>query len=84
MSERRRITRREFLYLSTLATAGAIATACGGTSEPTDAVEEPVIEEPKEGASAETGSKYKEHPKFAALVEAGKLPPVDERLQATR
>ncbi len=80
MSERRRITRREFLYLSTLATAGAIATACGGTAEPTAEVEEPVVEEPKEEAPVETGSKYKEHPKFAALVEAGELPPVDERL----
>ncbi|MBN1248193.1 MAG: hypothetical protein JXC32_11085 [Anaerolineae bacterium] len=88
MSERRKITRREFLYLSTLATAGAVATACGGgaVEEPAveeEPVEEPVVEEPEAEepeAPAAAGSKYKEAPELAALVAAGELPPVDERL----
>ncbi len=29
MSQRHKLTRRQFLYLSTLATAGAVASACG-------------------------------------------------------
>ena len=80
MSERRRITRREFLYLSVLATAGAIATACGGAATET-VTEEPAVEKPEATAApAVSGSKYKEAPELAALVAAGKLPPVDERL----
>ncbi len=60
MSERRKITRREFLYVSTLATAGAIATACGGTATPA-AEEEPEVEAPEATqAPAASGSKYKE------------------------
>jgi len=67
--------------VSTLATAGAIATACGGGAVTPDVeVEEPVVEEPKEEAPAAAGSKYKEAPELAALVAAGTLPPVDERL----
>jgi peptide/nickel transport system substrate-binding protein len=66
--------------VSTLATAGAIATACGGgTTEPE--VEEPEVVAPEATKAPEAaGAKYKEHPKLAALVAAGELPPVDERL----
>ena len=43
MSQRHKLTRRQFLYLSTLATAGAVASACAPltaevTEEPTEAV----------------------------------------------
>jgi peptide/nickel transport system substrate-binding protein len=80
MSERRRITRREFLYVSTLVTAGAIATACGGkATEP--ATKEPEVVAPEATtAPPAAGAKYKEAPELAAMVAAGTLPPVDERL----
>ena len=82
MTERRKITRREFLYVSALATAGAVATACGApTAAPVVEVEEPEVAAPEPTtAPATTDSKYKEAPELAALVAAGQLPPVDERL----
>jgi peptide/nickel transport system substrate-binding protein len=81
MTERRKITRREFLYVSALATAGAVATACGApATQPPVAVEEPVVATPDVAAPVETGSRFKEAPELAALVAAGQLPPVDERL----
>lgn len=80
MSRRHKLTRREFLYLSTLATAGAVVTACApkppAVTAPTEAP--PAAAQPT--TATETGGKYKEAPMLAALVDAGNLPPVDERL----
>ena len=77
---RRKLTRRRFLQVSALATAGAVMAACGPkmTEEPVEETEEPVVAPETEKAAAPT--KFKEAPDLAALVSAGELPPVDERL----
>jgi peptide/nickel transport system substrate-binding protein len=92
MSERRTITRRQFLTVSTLAAAGALAAACAPSTpaavvdDPAQPVVEPVVEEKPQATAAAPAepaaptSKYKEAPELAALVAAGTLPPVDERL----
>ena len=102
MEEKRKLTRREFLQVSVLATAGVALTACKQptpvpTAAPTEKAPEPTAvpktEEPKEEPKAaeptkvpeptavpEPVSMYKEAPMLAKLVEAGSLPPVDERL----
>jgi len=75
--EKRKLTRRDFLRLSAVATASAIAAACRATPTPEVKVaptETPVPEVPV------AVPKYKEAPMLAELVKAGKLPPVDERL----
>ncbi|MCU0522025.1 MAG: ABC transporter substrate-binding protein, partial [Anaerolineae bacterium] len=48
MSQRHKLTRRQFLYVSTLATAGAVASACGAplTVEPTEVPPEPTAAPP--------------------------------------
>ena len=71
----RRITRREFLIVSTASVTGGLLAAC--------APEEQVAEAPApavESAPAVPGSKYQEAPQLAEQVSAGQLPPVDERL----
>jgi len=86
---KRQMTRRDFLRLSAIVSAGAVAAACGGGQTPAPeapAAEAPAAEAPKEAPApaAEEApavvSKYKEAPMLAELVKAGKLPPVDERL----
>lgn len=87
MSNRRKMTRRQFLQVSALASAGALAAACGGPAATPEVEEaapveeetepEPEVEEPEPETSP---SGYQEAPMLAALVEAGELPPVDERL----
>jgi len=72
------ISRREFLRISVLVAAGAAATACAPAT-PMERAEE--IVEPTEAEPVST-SRYNEAPMLAALVEAGELPPVDERLPA--
>jgi peptide/nickel transport system substrate-binding protein len=69
------------MRLSALATAGLTAAACAGTMPtPTEEAEAPA-EEPKEETPAETSSgAFKEAPMWKEMVEAGELPPVDERL----
>jgi peptide/nickel transport system substrate-binding protein len=88
MSQRRKITRRQFLSLSAAAAAGAVVVSCGPTEAPA-ATEvaatavPPTAVPPTEAAPAATAapvSKYKEAPMLAELVAQGKLPPVDERL----
>ncbi len=83
MTKRRKITRREFLQVSALMTVGVAAAACGGGAA-TPAAEEkatevPATEEKKEEPTA-APSGYSEAPSLAAMVAAGKLPPVEERL----
>ncbi len=85
---KRQMTRRDFLRLSAIVSAGAVAAACGGQAPAPEApaAEAPAAEAPKEAPTpaAEEApavvSKYKEAPMLAELVKAGKLPPVDERL----
>jgi len=86
MEEKRKLTRREFLQVSVLATAGVALTACAqptpvATPAPEEPkVEEPKVEEPKVEEPVAPESKFNEAPMLAALVAAGQLPPVDERL----
>ncbi len=100
MEEKRKLTRREFLRVSTLATAGVAITACTKptaapvteapkTAEPAKATEAPkptatpkpeATKAPEPTPIPEPVSKFKEAPMLAKLVEAGSLPPVDERL----
>jgi len=82
---KREITRREFLRLSAIVTAGAVSAACApGTPAPaptpTPAPAAPATPTPAPAAPAAPPSKYKEAPMLAELVKQGKLPPVDERL----
>ncbi|HEY65443.1 MAG TPA: hypothetical protein G4O02_12830 [Caldilineae bacterium] len=89
---KRMISRREFLRLSAIVTAGAVSAACAPGATPTPApVEEatPTPAAPVEAIKAEEAtptpvpvevSKYNEAPMLAELVKQGKLPPVDERL----
>lgn len=84
MSRRHKLTRRQFLQISALATAGAVATACGTpapemTEEPA-APEEEAPEPEEEEEAAEPSTKYMEAPMLAELVASGDLPSVDERL----
>ncbi|MGC9468930.1 MAG: ABC transporter substrate-binding protein [Anaerolineae bacterium] len=84
MSRRRKLTRRQFMQLSALAGAGAVLVACGTpapevTEEPEEEAPE-ATQAPEQEEVAEPVSKYNEAPMLAALVEAGELPPVDERL----
>ena len=91
-----KLSRREFLRISTLATAATVAAACGAPSEPagpTVAAPAPPPAEPAAGTSptqapaapppaVEGQAKFKEAPMLADLVAAGDLPPVDERIPA--
>jgi peptide/nickel transport system substrate-binding protein len=67
MKQQRTITRREFMRVSGLATAGLVAAACTAPATPA-ATQVP--------AKATT----KEAPMLADLVKAGKLPALDQRL----
>jgi len=109
--EKRKLTRRDFLRLSTLATAGAIAAACAAPTpvvvekekvvtkvvekevpvekvvEKTKVVEK-VVEKPVEkvvekivtATPLPAPEEVHEAPMLHELVEAGKLPPLDERI----
>ncbi|MDE0142536.1 MAG: ABC transporter substrate-binding protein [Caldilineaceae bacterium] len=78
------ISRREFMRVSGVAAAGAVAVACGASGEP-EAMEEAApaedsAAESSEAAPAASSSQYSEAPMLADMVAAGDLPPVDERL----
>ncbi|HEY63846.1 MAG TPA: ABC transporter substrate-binding protein [Caldilineae bacterium] len=81
---KREFSRREFLRLSAIVTAGAVVTACapGKTPEPTPVPTEAPTPTPAPAAPAEAAppTKYNEAPMLAELVKKGELPPVDERL----
>jgi peptide/nickel transport system substrate-binding protein len=78
------ISRREFLHLSALATAGAVTAACApGGESPVELAGVPATTSQEGGqaaAAVQPGSKYKEAPQLAARVQSGDLPPVDERI----
>ncbi len=81
-----RLSRRRFLYISGLAATATAAAACGATPAPVATTAPPeATTAPAEATVATTApeapaSKYSEAPDLAAMVEAGTLPPVDERL----
>jgi peptide/nickel transport system substrate-binding protein len=80
----RGVSRREFLRLSALATAGVVTVACGASGEPAPDSAAPAA--PTSAPAAEPAapagppSTYSEAPMLADLVAQGQLPPVDERL----
>lgn len=85
---RKPVSRRQFMQLSAFATASITLAACGGAAAP--AAEAPAAEAPAAaapaadaGAAAASSGTYNEAPMLAELVQAGSLPPVDERLPTT-
>ncbi|MHB0878987.1 MAG: ABC transporter substrate-binding protein, partial [Anaerolineae bacterium] len=83
------LNRRQFLRFAGLAAGAAVASACGSTPAPTaapvvapTATTAAAIAPTATTAAAAPTSKYSEAPAFAAMVTAGTLPPVEERLPA--
>ncbi len=74
----RSLSRREFLRISALATAGVAAAACAKTTEPT-ATPQPKVQ-PTPTPKPTEPPKAKEAPMLADMVAAGKLPAFAERL----
>ena len=74
------ISRREFLRVSALAAAGAAAVACAKTAEPEG--QEPPAPKSEEQATPvpEAEPAAPESPMLSELVQAGSLPPLEERL----
>ncbi|MCC9077010.1 ABC transporter substrate-binding protein [Litorilinea aerophila] len=87
MNEKRQVSRRQFLHLSAL-TAGSLALAAcgaagGGETAPAAEAPAPATEAPATSGSAapaQGSSRYGEAPMLQELVNAGQLPPVEERL----
>lgn len=79
---KRTVSRREFLRLSALVTAGGVLVACAPAETPVGQAVEAPQTAPQAVGGAETAatSRYKEAPQLAAMVQRGELPPVDERL----
>ncbi len=77
----RRLKRRDFIKLSSVAVLGAVAASCSPAAQPTTAPEGPAAEPTKApDTSAPVGAAGKEAPMLAELVKAGTLPPVAERI----
>ena len=74
----RHISRREFFIVSGATVAGSVLIACGGAA-PDAAEEMPAAEA---AAPEMPMGKYREAPALREMVQAGTLPPVDERLPA--
>lgn len=75
----RPLSRREFFVVSSTAVAGSVLIACGGPA-PDAAAEVPAAET---AAPEMPMGKYQEAPVLREMVQAGTLPPVDERLPTT-
>lgn len=84
---KREVSRRSFMQLSAVASAGAILAACGAAPvAEAPAAEAPAAEAPQAEAPAAPAAPpttFNEAPMLADLVAAGSLPPVDERLPST-
>lgn len=96
MTLKKKVSRREFLRISAITTAGLTVAACGGgaateeapapapTATPQEAAAPTATPAPAAEATAtpvpEVTSRFNEAPMLADLVQAGELPPVDERL----
>ena len=77
------ISRRQFLHVSALATAGAVLAACnaGGPAEaPMEEAPAAADTTAADTTAAGPASQYNEAPMLAEMVANGELPPVDERL----
>ncbi len=76
------VSRRQFMQLSAFATAGIAVAACGGApAAPAQEAGPAATTAPAEAAApAGAPGQYNEAPMLAELVQAGSLPPVDERL----
>jgi peptide/nickel transport system substrate-binding protein len=75
------VTRRDFMRVSAMATAGTVLVACGAGGEP--AADAPMEEAPADSTEMSSdmpASQYNEAPRLAEMVANGDLPPVDERL----
>ena len=85
-----RISRREFLRLGAVTAAGAALAGCGPKETAAPTAVPPTVAPtakptavPTAAPTAAPVSMYQESPMLAAKVEAGELPPVDERLPET-
>ena len=79
------VTRRKFLQMGALGTAGLVAAACagGGGEAAAEDMPAPAAEtESQAPAAASSSSLYNEAPMLADMVASGDLPPVDERVPA--
>ncbi len=74
-----KLSRREFLRVSALTTAATVATACVPAAAPT-AEPAPPTAVPATSVPPVAVSKFREAPALADIVDAGELPPVDQRL----
>jgi peptide/nickel transport system substrate-binding protein len=77
------VSRRRFLQLGAMGTAGLVAAACGGEPAAEDmpaAAAETESQAPS--AAASSSSRYNEAPMLADMVAGGDLEPVDERVSA--
>ena len=84
---KRQVSRRQFMQLSAVASAGAVLAACGGVpAEDAPAVDAPAVEAPAAAAPAAPAAPpttFNEAPMLAELVANGSLPSVDERIPST-
>ncbi len=82
--QKQRISRRQFLDLSAMTAAGALLAGCAPSPSPTAPAttsEGETAVPPTSGAVPEGDvTTYKEAPMLSDMVQAGQLPPVDERL----
>ncbi len=86
LQRRTSISRREFMQVSGLATAGMVLAACGGAAPaPAPAEEAAPAADSGGGDAAMSGppTQFNEAPMLADLVASGDLPSVDERLPTT-
>lgn len=80
---KRHVSRRKFMHLSAMASAGAVLAACGGgPAAPEAPAEAAATAAPAAEAAAPAAAptQFQEAPMLADLVANGSLPPVDERL----
>ena len=83
MAKKRKITRRQFLHTSMITAAGLAAAACAGpmpTPMPEEEAPPAEEEEPAEEEPAAPGVSGNQSPMLQEMVEAGELPPLEERL----
>ncbi|MBN1582024.1 MAG: twin-arginine translocation signal domain-containing protein, partial [Anaerolineae bacterium] len=81
----RELSRREFIKISALATAGAVVAACAKTEEPmaATATPKPAAAEATATPIPEAKPAENEAPSLASMVASGSLPEVSERLPQT-
>ena len=76
--DKRKISRRDFLKVSTITLVGTVATACGVA--PTATAPPAVNATQAPGTTQVVPEVSKEPPLLQARVDSGELPPVDQRL----